>query len=93
MPELFDFDQVLDVLANHRVTVKPATMEISVQGGDKLPVQARLSLRADQDIRKVVIQYICALDTGKIRELEDCEDRVYQAVVPEREPVEELEPA
>jgi hypothetical protein len=85
MGNLLDYDQLFDALAGYQVTVKPATSEITIKGGDRLPVQTRLTMRADPLLRQCVIWYVCILATGKqLRAIEDYGEGPFTAVVPER---------
>lgn len=92
MDNLLKWDQVLDGLAGYQVTVRPAKGEISIKGAAQLPVQIRLTMRYWQShepqLRLALMEYVCALATGTVRDLAECDLPEYQAIIPERVGVE-----
>lgn len=85
---LLSWDEVLDALANRQVTVRPGKDEIIIQDAKTLPVQVRLTMRywkaRHPEARQLVMNYVCAVATGEIKDLVDYPGPEYTAVIPER---------
>lgn len=88
MNNILTWDEVLDGLANYQITVRPAEDQILIKNGDELPVDVRLTMRywqaAQPQAREALMQYVCAVASGKVRDLVDYRDPEYRAVIPER---------